>query len=380
MAARACVRARERACVNCARARAQADFEWLYGPRLPTGAAPALAAAVAGAELRSTDQMFISSLLLHRLRTGSRCSLQSAPTARTQLYVVPLIAPTQRRPRPEEMNVNFNFMPPALLEQTRAVCRAIVLEDWRARLAHLSEATAPMHLFIVPGMTSLIGGCAQDDESWLLELGTGVNARLLPNFIWLSINSDAAVVLCSPGEWLPRDQPPPELDIFGFPRTVVHAAWASLKQCQLPWMRTVRRVNLPLASSVHVGHAAERDPPWRHRHARPVLMSFSGSLEGKPLAQEIRRFVKEACTGSAAYNCSYVGPNFVNGKRDWLIDAFEAKVTSVFCIEPPGCAKADAMQRAPCSAHHAAWSNVQPTRRGRRSDRLPTGTTMCASR
>jgi hypothetical protein len=22
--------------------------------------------------------------------------------------------------------------------------------------------------------------------------------------------------------------------------------------------------------------------------------------------------------------------------QDWLIDAFEAKVTSVFCIEPPG--------------------------------------------
>jgi len=74
-----CVHARGRTC-ECVHAYvsvrvcvcAQSDFEWLFGPRLPTESSPLLAAAVAGAELRSTDQMFISSLLLHRLRTASR--------------------------------------------------------------------------------------------------------------------------------------------------------------------------------------------------------------------------------------------------------------------------------------------------------------------
>jgi hypothetical protein len=39
----------------------------------------------------------------------------------------------------------------------------------------------------------------QDDESWLLEFGTGINARLLPKFIWVSINSGATWVASRTG-------------------------------------------------------------------------------------------------------------------------------------------------------------------------------------
>ena len=248
--------------------------------------------------LYDSQQHAVGALLLSRLLRSARC--RTDDPARASLFVVPLLFKPPRAPTKEESAVVWEFMPPNTLEMIKPVCDLLATTNWRIALPHLNTQTAARHLF-VPGGTQLeiFYQCARIDKAFDERFNSGADAPLLAQFAHL------------------------ETGTVGDPKRAV--------------------MSMPLVSSVHLRSAelVAGRPPWALRDvsARPWLLSYGGSLMGSPEAKAIRAVLVEKCRAYGNATCRLLNcnnDNCIMASADSLRRAFDAKRTSVFCLEPPG--------------------------------------------
>ena len=250
--------------------------------------------------LLDSEQHGTGAVVLARLLRSARCTLVSEEhAAQAQVFIVPLTFPPARMPTPEEVNKVWDFMPPASAEQLRGTCIRFATEDWKSVLQHWTPENAARHVFLPLDYFDFYGFCsgAENAFSVLLE-SHRANAELVA----LTPKITTGIALST------------------------HAGGIGAAGRQ-------RLLTAPLVSSVHLRPGDER--PWERPRPRPYLMSYGGSTEGQPRATALRQLLVRRCREYGNSTCRLV-TRYQMAQASSLIEAFQAKLDSVFCLEPPG--------------------------------------------
>lgn len=266
--------------------------------------------------LRQMNQHGLGILMLHRLLTSNRCSTDDPSKA--DLFVIPLYPPRISREVLESANnqgnKNWAFAPPTKRYEFDKYTERIFTFDWKTKIPHLTPATADKHLIVSTASFSLMGFLSQHtrNRDFLVRLLASPTARPLLRFLWVTNTVGG---------------------------TVEDVTWCAEKnnpECVL------RHIPFAFPSSVRTTTLADRTSdvhqPWvfseRRAKARVHRMYFGGSFNGMKLSVSLRKKIARDCGAMPKSQC--LALTSMVGFDDKLEAAFEAKRTSVFCLEPPG--------------------------------------------
>lgn len=248
--------------------------------------------------LYNSEQHATGSLVLARLLQSERCQLvKEEDAASAQLFLVPLVFSPKV---PSSVAKVWDWVAPDEEDRLWSVCERFYSQEWKSVLPHWTEATAARHVFVPTDYFALLDFCRGADPAFpLLVDAHPSNAKLL-----------ARTPRISTGITLHR-----------------HTACAGTLSRQ-------EIISAPLVSSVHLQVGDEQ--PWAVPRPRPHLVSYGGSREGQPRASALRQLLVKQCAAWGNATCQLVDKQQLAATSDALVDAFQAKLSSIFCLEPPG--------------------------------------------
>ena len=250
------------------------------------------------------QQYSVSFAFMYRLYTSKYLTRN---WEEADLFVIPLLP--QGRPYDnneffargmEYSDKGFELWPKKMTIEIEPLCKTIWQTHLNETFIYLTPATARRHVLITVGFTDAISMCLHVQHRLNIS-GNPRSSALLGQMSTITLEN-----------YNPS------------PKTY----WSSITWSDL---HGISSFNVPFMSGIRSARAYSN----MYGHPRPFFLSFAGSKNGNTVGMALRKQIVDLCVSYGEPLCKHhVAANMEHYEH--LLNAFEIKQKSVFCLEPGG--------------------------------------------